>query len=457
MAEQWTRDARALAERRRAVTDRGRRRPTTPVRVEGHMPGALEGLRVVDLTTGLAGPIATMTLSDHGADVVKVEPARWRSAARLRGFGGHQPREAQRGARPRRRQRPRAAARAGRHRRRARRELRARVPGRARARLRPRRGRPAVADLLLAHRLPTHDRRRRPPGHRPAGAGALGHAVRAARLPRRPDLPARAAAEHRRVVPHGRRRARRALRARAHRTRAVGGDVALPGCALVHDAALAGPRAPGRAVVRDRVRAASEHLRVRRRPLGALDALRRRSGQGPQHRVEILGIDPPDLEWNPTGGQAFEEHHQRGDRPHEASGPARPVLGPRDPDRAGAPRARGARGRAGDQQRDVGGGRRPGARPGAAGRHLVPRARARRRRRCRARSPRSASTPTRCSARSATSRHARASARPAKRRGHARARGHQGPRPRQLPRGAVRADAARRPRRDRLQARVAAG
>ena len=46
------------------------------------MPGALEGLRVVDLTTGLAGPIATMTLSDHGADVVKVEPRERRSAAR---------------------------------------------------------------------------------------------------------------------------------------------------------------------------------------------------------------------------------------------------------------------------------------------------------------------------------------------------------------------------------------
>ena len=38
------------------------------------MPGAMEGLRVVDLTTGLAGPLATMTLGDHGADVVKVEP-----------------------------------------------------------------------------------------------------------------------------------------------------------------------------------------------------------------------------------------------------------------------------------------------------------------------------------------------------------------------------------------------
>lgn len=34
----------------------------------------LEGLRVVDLSGGMAGPLTTMLLSDHGADVVKVEP-----------------------------------------------------------------------------------------------------------------------------------------------------------------------------------------------------------------------------------------------------------------------------------------------------------------------------------------------------------------------------------------------
>jgi len=40
--------------------------------MDGH--GALDGLRVLEIATGIAGPFAGMLLADHGADVLTVDP-----------------------------------------------------------------------------------------------------------------------------------------------------------------------------------------------------------------------------------------------------------------------------------------------------------------------------------------------------------------------------------------------
>ena len=38
------------------------------------MSGALDGVKIIDLTSVLMGPFATQQLGDMGADVIKVEP-----------------------------------------------------------------------------------------------------------------------------------------------------------------------------------------------------------------------------------------------------------------------------------------------------------------------------------------------------------------------------------------------
>ena len=60
--------------------------------------GALDGVRIVDLTQMLAGPFCTMLLADQGAEIIKVEPldgdhtrivGPYHADDKLKAFGGY--------------------------------------------------------------------------------------------------------------------------------------------------------------------------------------------------------------------------------------------------------------------------------------------------------------------------------------------------------------------------------
>src|SRR5210317_1623728 len=63
------------------------------IRLEQQPQGPLKGIRIIDITTMITGPLCSQQLGDLGADVIKVEPlhgevSRWLAPPHKAGLSG---------------------------------------------------------------------------------------------------------------------------------------------------------------------------------------------------------------------------------------------------------------------------------------------------------------------------------------------------------------------------------
>ncbi len=233
--------------------------------------GPLRGVRVLDLSWGVAGPVGVLLLAELGADVIKVEPPGGDPFRRQPGYHvWNRSRrsvvldlKADEGREVFLRLCRDADVAGG--------DLQSRHDGPAGPLLRRHRTVVSPFGLLLGAGLSARAPVRRSTRLGRHGPGPLGHAERATRLASWTYLPPLSRAEHGRVLPPGVRRALCSGASRGDRARPACPDLPLSGSARLHHADLAGARKGTRRVSLGdgedlSARYPSDHsLRVRRR------------------------------------------------------------------------------------------------------------------------------------------------------------------------------------------------